>query len=269
MMNTANHKSMVTSSGLEEPLQRLARFSTPTVANVINLLGVRDRLCGFAGQDIRAMFDVSVPVVGYAVTATCRSTPASAPAQPFGTDVLIERAASLPSPRIMVIQDLEQPPRSAIFGEVLATAFCRCGFIGIITDGPMRDIEQVRRLGLPCWTSGITAGFAGGGYLNAGTEVTLAGMTVRSGDLLHADANGIVQVPADLAPLIAELCDPYDAIEQRAIAAMNDGSMSPDHLKSIFAKLRAETGALRERARERLADLARADAAFADPITPD
>ena len=124
-----------------------------------------------------------------------------------------------PGPRINVIQDIDGPDAGfgAFWGEVQSSVHKALGSLGVITDGSIRDIAQ--------WAPGFQAlaGSIGPSHAyvhaeNFGGEVRVAGMTVRSGDLIHADRHGAVVIPLDVAaklPDAAELCGRKKRIHAR------------------------------------------------------
>src|SRR5512138_3356020 len=126
-------------------LDRLRGFDTPTICNVIELFNIRSRSNGYMDSRIRACFPEMPPIVGYAATATFRS---SAPPPP-GMDVYdnievqVARFAELSGPPIVVFQDLDDPSVSATFGEIMCTTYQTYGSVGLITSGAGRDLDQV------------------------------------------------------------------------------------------------------------------------------
>ena len=229
-----------------EDLDALAAFSTPTVANVLALIDDARRVSGFARGRVRAVHRRSKPVVGFAMTATCRSfrAPGEPPAS-LATDDVIVGGLDLPHPRLFVLQDLESEPRSAVFGEMIATALARFGYAGIITNGACRDIAELRRLRMPCWATTRMAGFAGGGYVDCCKPVHIDGLDIHPGDLIHADVNGIVVVPRGKATQVAAACRRFQAIEDRALARMKQMSNDIDQLREILGELRESLRQLR------------------------
>ena len=113
-------------------------------------------------------------------------------------------------PRICVIQDIDGPDvgYGAFWGEVQSNVHKALGCLGVVTDGSIRDIPQ--------WAPGFQALAGSVGPSHAwvhaesfGGEVRVAGMTVRSDDLIHADCHGAIVIPLDIAPKLpdaAELC---------------------------------------------------------------
>jgi regulator of RNase E activity RraA len=161
----------------------------------------------------------------------------------MGTDALIERCAELPGPRLIVIEDLEPKPQGAIFGEVLSNVFRSADYVGLITNAACRDVHELQALGWPCWGAGVMAGFHGGGYFGCLEPVTVGGMPIASGDLLHADANGVVSVPAERVAMVCELAPRYDQIEKLCVSRMRDEGASPSQalgeLRKAMSSLRS------------------------------
>lgn len=194
-------------------LESLAKYDTPTICNALEVVASHRRLIGFTTRPLVCPFPDLPPIVGYARTATIRATAASAlPAaeQQAQRMAYYEYVGSGAGPRVSVIQDLDGPDAGfgAFWGEVNSAVHKALGCLGVITDGSIRDIPQ--------WADGFQAlaGSIGPSHAHVhvdgfGGEIRVAGMTVRSGDLIHADRHGAVVVPFDVAakvPEAAELC---------------------------------------------------------------
>ena len=126
-------------------LEMLRQYDTPTICNVIELFDVRPRTSGYMDQRIKAHFPEMPPMVGYASTATYRSS-----APPQGADVYDAMQKQLSvlrecsGPHVIVFQDLDDPSTAATFGEVMCTSYQTFGAVGLITSGTGRDLDQVR-----------------------------------------------------------------------------------------------------------------------------
>jgi regulator of RNase E activity RraA len=192
-------------------LSLLRRFDTPTVCNVIELLDVRPRNEGFMDRSIKACFPHLPPVVGYATTATFRSAQPGEQGNVYATlvDQVEKILAEIAAPRIVVFQDLDEPPAAATFGEVMCTVYQAFGCVGLITSGAARDLEQVEKLGFACFASSTIASHGYSRTIDMNVEVEVGGMKVRPGDVLHADANGVTTIPRDLVPEVALACQKF------------------------------------------------------------
>src|SRR5579872_7361849 len=108
----------------QEQLAQLAKADSPTVANVLELFGIRSHVAGYTNHTLKAVYPDLPPAVGYAVTATFRAGyPAAADDVYGGMPQLIDAAGGTPVPRMAVFQDLDDPVRAATYGEVMATTF--------------------------------------------------------------------------------------------------------------------------------------------------
>jgi 4-hydroxy-4-methyl-2-oxoglutarate aldolase len=206
---------MSPSTGISENvLAALAECDTPTVCNVIELFNIRPRNTGFMNQSIKSCFPKFPPMVGYALTSSFRSN-----APPKGGDVYssldkqIEEFAKLPGAPVIVFQDLDEPTASATFGEVMCTTYKSFGAKGLITSGAGRDLDQVEALGFPCFTNGTICAHGYCHILSVGTPVSVGGITIYQGDLLHGDCNGVSTIPHEIASEVPEACKELMAAE--------------------------------------------------------
>src|ERR1700737_5289375 len=129
-----------------DKLSALRRIDSPPISNAIETFKVRPRVSGYVGYDIRCIFPELPPTVGYAVTCTVDSTTEGR--QGIGFQRLYELLTNAPKPAIVVMQDIG-PDRlhSCHAGEVMSTRMKQLGAIGILTDGGLRDVREVRALG--------------------------------------------------------------------------------------------------------------------------
>lgn len=199
-------------------LALLGRYDTPTVANVIELFAVRPRTAGYMDARIRACFPEMPPVVGYASTATIRcSFPNPSGAVYRSLDDQVAAFGELPGPAIVVFQDLDAPPVAATFGEIMCSTYQAFGAVGLITSGLARDLDQVRRLGFAAFSDGVVCSHGYSHIASIHETVQVGGVTVSPGDLLHADANGVITIPLEIANEVAGACEEYMAAESVVI----------------------------------------------------
>jgi regulator of RNase E activity RraA len=206
-------------------LKLLAQYDTPTISNVIELFEVRPRSAGYMDGRIRACFPEMPPIVGYASTATMRTAFAHAEGAVYSSlDEQIARFAELPGPPIVVFQDLDDPPVAATFGEVMCSSYQCFGALGIITSGPARDLDQVRRMGFAAFSDGVISSHSYSHITSLHESVRVGGMEVRPGDLLHADANGVCGIPVDIAADVAHAAEEFVAAEAVVIEFARTGN---------------------------------------------
>jgi regulator of RNase E activity RraA len=233
-------------------LELLRKFDTPTVCNVIELFDVQPRTAGYMDARIRACFPEMPPMVGYATTATFRSA-----APPRSGDVYsgiqqqIESLAQIAAPQVVVFQDLDSPPASATFGEVMCATYKAFGCAGIITSGAGRDLDQVRALKFPAFTDGTICSHGYCHTLGINVPVHVGGITIYPGDLLHGDCNGVTTIPLDCASAIAHACEEFVAAESVVLDYVKAGKVDASGYKKARDELVRRIADLGKKVRQR------------------
>lgn len=209
-------------------IERLRSFDTPTIANAIELFDLRPRHTGYMDARIRALFPELPPIVGCASTARMHCAfPRSQSSAYHGLEEQIRRFVELPGPPIVVLQDLDDPPVAATFGEVMCSSYQAFGAVGIITSGAARDVEQVRRLRFPAFASGLICAHGYTHFVALHEPVRVGGLVVRPGDWLHADGNGVINIPVEIADEIADVAAEYAAAEAVLLKYLRQGVPDP------------------------------------------
>ena len=218
----------------------LRRFDTPTVLNVIELFQVRPRNEGYMDRRIKACFPRMPPVVGYATTATFRSAKPAEKGDVYSsfTDQVERFLAEVPAPRIVVFEDLDGEPAGATFGEVMCTVYKAFGCAGLITSGAARDLDQVERLGFPCWASSVVASHANCRVIDVNVPVVVGGVRVEPGDVLHADRNGVASIPRDLVSHVALGCQKLADAENEILNYASSGRPNVEGVRAAQKRCR-------------------------------
>lgn len=241
----------------DSDLELLAQYDTPTISNVIELFDVRPRSAGFMDGRIRACFPEMPPIVGYASTATMRTAYARTEGAVYSSlDEQVARFAQLPGPAIVVFQDVDDPPVGATFGEVMCASYRCFGALGIITSGPARDLDQVRKLGFAAWSNGIVCSHSYSHITSIHEPVRVGGLEVRPGDLLHADANGVCSIPVSIASEVAHAAAEFVAAEAVCIEFAKDGKRDVNGYSQARQEMLRKIGELGKRVRARSATTA-------------
>lgn len=209
-------------------IDELRTFSTPSIANGIETFDVRPRNEGYMLPQIRCMFPELGTCNGYAATATIRA------AEP-GDDssrVLWSHLLKLPEPRIVLVQDLDDPPGvGSLWGEVNANIHQAFGAIGVITNGCVRDLDEMRALGFHAFARSVGVSHAYVHVADVGEPVDVGGLRVSPGDLLQADQHGVISIPAEIAAELPAAIRKLEA-DERAIIGLFRG---PDFDPRSFA----------------------------------
>ncbi|MAG93341.1 MAG: dimethylmenaquinone methyltransferase [Planctomycetaceae bacterium] len=231
-------------------LEELRKYDTPTVCNVIELWNCRPRNTGFMDASITACFPKMPPMVGYALTSTFRSMAPPRSGDVYaGLDNQIDAMDDIPGPPVVVYQDIDEPTISATFGEVMCSTYKAFGAQGIVTSGAGRDIDQVEALGFPAFTNGTICAHGYCHTLLVNVPVTVGGIAIAPGDLLHGDLNGVSTIPHEIASEVGDACKELMAAEDIVLDYLKTDGISAAGLKEARTELAAAVGALGKRLR--------------------
>ena len=233
-----------------DTLKKLALFDTPTICNVIELFEVRPRTAGFMDARIKANFPEMPPMVGFASTASFRSGAFPGKGDAYGSmEKQVEGFAELPGPAVMVFQDLDDPAVGATFGEVMCSTYKGFGSVGLITSGGGRDLAQVDGLGFPTFTSGAIAAHGYCHFPQINVPVTVGGMVIYTGDLLHGDLNGVTRIPHEIAGEVAHVCEEIAKAEAIILNYLKQPSVTVAEFDAARAECTSMINALGKRLR--------------------
>jgi 4-hydroxy-4-methyl-2-oxoglutarate aldolase len=185
-------------------IQELRAFDTCVLVDAIESFGVRLRNEGIATAGFRCLFKNLRPMVGYAATCKVRSTdpPMVGSRYEERTDWW-EHISSIPAPRVLVMQDIDNPPGTgAFFGKVHANILIALGCVGAITNGAARELPGIEASGLQVFARRLATSRAYIHVVEFGNPVEVGHLTIKPGDLIHGDRHGVVTVPLDLVNIL-------------------------------------------------------------------
>lgn len=217
----------------ETQLAEIRAIDSPTIANAIEHFNVRGRVQGYVGHDIRCLVPGLGTMLGYAVTCKGDSTTEG---KNSGREhqKLYEAIYRVGGPAVVVIQDDGRDRlHSCHAGEMMATTMKRCGAVGLVSDGGLRDINEVRALGnFHYFGAGLVVAHGNPLIYDVGAEVIISGVKIRPGDLLHGDENGITVIPEEIADQVVTAALKVRETEHKRLQEI----LSPDFL-SQFERL--------------------------------
>ena len=225
-----------------QELDALRKITSPTVANAIETFKVRPRQEGFMSSGIRALFPELGPMVGYAVTALIRAEQAPEEGHRASTFAWWDYVQTIPAPRVVVVHDLDDPRgQGAQWGEVQANIHKALGCAGVLTDGSVRDLEEVRALGFQFAAAHVSVSHAYVHMVDFGLPVKVGGLWVKPGDLIHCDQHGGVTIPAEIADRIPDAVANVEGDERTIIGYCQSPTFSADGLKALYQQVRPGT----------------------------
>lgn len=169
-----------------------SKLYTAVIADALDELGQRDR----AMREYLRPLSPEATFAGWARTIQCQDM-FYVPDDPYGLE--IEAMDSILPGEVVVVSTCESK-RNAPWGELLSTAARARGARGAVVDGLVRDVRTIQKLGFPVFAAGIKPvdSRGRGQVVDYNIPVLCGGVLVNPGDLIFADYDGIVAIPANM-----------------------------------------------------------------------
>jgi 4-hydroxy-4-methyl-2-oxoglutarate aldolase len=216
-------------------LLKLKRWNTPTIYNgweqITKHNAARE---GINPEEIIDFMPQMGPMVGYAVTLVIEPGNAGHPKNnPNAWSEYREYIASVPGPKIVVVQDLDKPANYGSFwGEVNSNVHRALGCVGTITDGSIRDLDEMCNAGFKALARRLSVGHAFAIPVKWNCEVKVFGRKIKPGQLIHADKHGFLAIPDEDVDLLLDAAVFMDSNECNTIiaAARNASGKTSDQI---------------------------------------
>jgi len=223
----------------DSQLKAIGLIDTCTVTDAIAALKIRLRNQGYSNGMIQCMFEDSVPIVGYAVTGRIRSAEPPVTGNSFvERNDWLEYVTRIPGPRIVVLQDIDPTPgRGAFWDEVHARIHLRLGCTGAITNGAVRDLPAIRKIGFCIYAAHVSAAQGYAHIIDMGVPVEVGGLVIHPGDLIHGDRHGFVLIPQEVVPELPSAATKVMKTRRQIAELCASPEFSIDRLKELLKEL--------------------------------
>jgi 4-hydroxy-4-methyl-2-oxoglutarate aldolase len=220
-------------------LLELKRWNTPTIYNGWEQITSHDiSRDGFNLEPVTDFMPQMGVMVGYAVTVVIEpGNPKHSEKKSNPWASYREYFASLPGPKIVVVQDLDKPIiYGAFWGEVNSNIHKALGCVGTITDGGIRDTDEMNNAGFKALARGVCVGHAWSTPVRWNCEVEVFGRKVLPGQLIHADKHGFLVIPDEDQNKLLEAARFMDSNECKTMihVARNSWGKSTDEILEAF-----------------------------------
>jgi regulator of RNase E activity RraA len=233
-------------SNPEDLFAELRKIDSPTITNVVATYPKNPLCLGlynpwtenwYTDTSIRCIYPEMGAVVGYAVTCVYGLPDPNYSGRLSFMDVVDALDAS-PKPTILILQQKWPPElfnKAGLAGEIMTTSMQAVGCVGLLSNGPSRDVDAIRRNNFQMLLGGVTAGHGEMAVQAINVPVSVGGMDVAPGEIVHMDENGAVKFPASK----------IDAVLKNAKAMLDDEAVRLEALrgaKSAADVRRASSG---------------------------
>ena len=231
----------------------LKRWNTPTIYNGWEQITWHDIAAqGFNLEECRDFMPQMGPMVGCAVTVQFEpSNPGHPKCNPNAWSEYREYVASIPGPKIVVVQDLDKPRVIGSFwGEVNSNIHRALGCVGTITDGAIRDVDEMCNAGFKAIARRFCVGHAHSCPVKWNCDVEVFGRKIEPGQLIHADKHGFLVIPEEDEARLLEAARFMDSNEcKTVIPAARSAAGKP--FAQVLSEINAAGAAFGAAAREK------------------
>ncbi|HZS04688.1 MAG TPA: RraA family protein [Blastocatellia bacterium] len=234
-------------------LLELRRWNTPTIYNGWEQITAHDPgEDGFNPEEVHDFMPQMGPMVGYAVTLVVEpGNPVHKKSNSDAWGRYRRYVAGVPGPKIVVVEDLDKPRVVGSFwGEINSNVHRALGCVGTVTDGAIRDLDEMTYAGFKALARRLCVGHAYSCPVRWDCEVEVFGRRVLPGQLIHADKHGFMAIPPEDELRLLEAARFMDTNECRTVieaARTTTGLTTEEMLKRIDDA----SAAFREAAREK------------------
>lgn len=230
-----------------EIMEELKKFDTPTITNVVatypkdmtNCLGLYHPWQGewYTDQTLKCMYPELGRTVGYAVTCIYGIPDPGYTRHGNIVDV-VEAIAKSPQPVVLAVKQNfpeEIKKINGLLGGNMMTAFKAAGMVGVLTDGPSRDVDEIRPFGVQYMLTGVTPGHGDFALQAVNVPVNICSMAVATGEIIHMDENGAVKFPREYLEEVLIRAERLQEKERKMQAALAKTGGDLEKVKKVFA----------------------------------
>ena len=214
-----------------EQLELLRQWDTPSLSNALDSLRIRPHNTGYTDGSISRI--AGGTFAGIAVTARMVAREAGEDGVPVAQ--LHAAIAAVGAPVVVVIEDCDQPEGAGAFlGEVNGTLLSALGIQAVVTNGRVRDVNELRQMGFAVHARGLCVARSYMRLVGVSTTVEVAGLAIRPGDVIHGDEHGVLEVPAHAINSVLEKANVIRKDEQDLVT----WARSPEFTVEALLQLR-------------------------------
>jgi 4-hydroxy-4-methyl-2-oxoglutarate aldolase len=228
---STTHKEHQLNTATAEQLELLRQWDTPALSNALDSLRIRPHNTGYTDGTISRI--AGGTFAGIAVTARMVARDAGEDSVPVAE--LHAAVAAVGRQAVVVIEDCDQPDGAGAFlGEVNGTLLSALGVQAVVTNGRVRDVNELREMGFAVHAQGLCVARSYMRLVDVSTTVEVAGMSIRPGDIIHGDEHGVLEVPAHVIDSVLEKANVIREDEQDLVT----WARSPEFTVEALLQLR-------------------------------
>ena len=219
-------------------LNKLGEFETALIADTIGFVDSTPPHEYYMGGSIQSVTTPIGPTVGVAMTCELdSSTPNNDPdVAPYLRQ--LDQIYQCPEPVVWVVKTVgTRPDHECVLGDGMANELYAAGCIGVVTDGGVRDVAGLLRIPFAAYCKGKTVHHCALNFRTIDEPVNIGGITIRNGDVIHANTEGVIQIPLSCLEKLPSMAIKMRSFEQDAHHALRQTNLSPHAKRQQVSEL--------------------------------
>ena len=232
-----------TALSLSAVIEGLREYDTALVANTIGYIDPTPTHEYYMAGYIQSVTPSLGPTVG--VAATCEiDTSSPGDAHEFeGFLRQLEEMQRTSEPVVWVVKTTgSRPDHECVLGDGMGKDLYSVGCIGAVTDGGVRDVAGLMTIPFAVYSRGKTIHHCGLRVRSINQPIEIGGITVKAGDVIHANNEGVIKVPAGCLDTISAQCRQMRVFEYEAHEVLRSSEVSPVEKRRIVGQLLRKFG---------------------------
>jgi regulator of RNase E activity RraA len=224
-------------------LEELCDFDTALLANTIGYIDRTPAHEWYMGGSIQSVTPTLGPTVGIAITVEADTSTPNNKADAAGYWQQLEQMSKMDVPTVWVVKSVgSRPDHECIIGDGMAKTLCSVGCLGLVTDGGVRDVKGLLTTGFAAYCKGTTIHHTALRFRRMNKPVKIGGITVKTGDVIHANDEGVIKLPAGCVDKLAEAAIRMRAFEHEAHLGLRRKDLSVEQKKKWVGDAIAKYG---------------------------
>ena len=224
-------------------LEGLCDFDTALIANTIGYIDPTPAHEYYIAGSIQSVTPSLGPTVGVAVTCELDSSTPGGEANIDGYWQQLEQMAQMEEPAVWVIKTVgSRPDHECVIGDGMAKTLYASGCVGLVTDGGVRDVDGLLSTTLAAYCRGKTIHHCALRFRAMNQPVEVGGITIRPGDVLHANAEGVIKIPHNCLPTLAAKAVQMRTFENEMHVNWRRTDLTPAEKRHLVPELLAKHG---------------------------
>jgi 4-hydroxy-4-methyl-2-oxoglutarate aldolase len=214
---------------LRATIEGLREFDTTLLANTIGYIDPTPAHEFYMGGSIQSVTPTLGPTVGVAVLCELDSSTPNGKPNVGDFWKQLEEMRKMDMPPVWVVKTVgKRPDHECVLGEGMAKVLYSVGCLGTVTDGGVRDLNGLLTTPFPVYCKGKTIHHCALRFKALTTPVSIGGITIAPGDLIHANAEGVIKIPHRCIPRLIPAAVKMLAFEHEAHSLLRHTELSPE-----------------------------------------